>query len=286
MINTIESPYVHAGNETNFDSLVLKNSDSGPVLLNFWSKKAGPCLRLYPILDKVIHHFGGKILLVNIDVDKEVSICKTFGIASVPTLKLIRQQEVQETLFGYQSEADLLRSLEKYSKNESDKALAEALSMYAQGEHSVAFEMIANAIVADPTNCKLPETMCKILIHEKRYGDATNLIGSLPNDMRDDNKIKRLIYLLEFHAVVAKNNEIDILDTQANNEPVNLQHLFFHSAHCVINQDYEQALQSLERIIDQDANYQDNIAKQALTKVLFILGEAHELVDIPKASEN
>jgi len=45
MIDTIESPYIHAAGDDNFQSLVLENSKADPVLVNFWTKNAGPCLR-------------------------------------------------------------------------------------------------------------------------------------------------------------------------------------------------------------------------------------------------
>ncbi len=65
-----DSPLIFDGTEENFEALVLENSILGPVLVNYWSPKAGPCLRLYPVLDKLIHEFGGKFLLVNVNTDK------------------------------------------------------------------------------------------------------------------------------------------------------------------------------------------------------------------------
>ena len=58
----LESPYILAGSSENFAALVLENSTLGPVLVNYWSPKAGPCLRLYPILDNLIHEFAGKMI--------------------------------------------------------------------------------------------------------------------------------------------------------------------------------------------------------------------------------
>ena len=69
MIETIESPYIHEAKSENFKALVLENPNHGPALVNFWSKKAGPCLRQYPILDKLIWDYAGRVLLVNIDTD-------------------------------------------------------------------------------------------------------------------------------------------------------------------------------------------------------------------------
>ena len=35
-----------------FEALEFENSKLGPVLVDFWSRKAGPSIRLCPVLDK------------------------------------------------------------------------------------------------------------------------------------------------------------------------------------------------------------------------------------------
>jgi len=197
MIEGLDSPFIHTATDDNFLKLALENSDSGPVLLNFWSKKTGPCLRLYPILDKVIHHYKGGMLLVNIDVDTEFKVTKEYGIASVPTLKILRKQKIVDTLFGHQSENDLRNSLDKYVSSISDQALVQALTKYTEGQQSTTLELIATAIVADPDNMKLPTTMCKILIHEDRYKDAAKLLDSLPNMVKESKSIAKLQIIVQ-----------------------------------------------------------------------------------------
>lgn len=196
MIDTIESPYIHAATFDNFKALVLDNSIQGPVLVNFWSAKAGPCLRLYPLLDKLIHHYEGRILLINIDTQIEIKVCKEYGITSVPTLKLFRNSEVVETIFGYQSEKDLMKVLDGYVARESDQALAEVIELYSSNEKIQAYEKLAEAIVDDPVNPRLPLAMCKLLNHEQRIDEAIKLIESLPADTRGYYEITKLYDLL------------------------------------------------------------------------------------------
>lgn len=111
MIESIESPFIDAENFENFQSLVIENSNKGPVLVNFWSKKASPCLRQYPILDKLVHKFDGRLLLINVDTESDYKISKQYSIISVPTLKLFRDEKIVETMHGYQPETDLNRVL-------------------------------------------------------------------------------------------------------------------------------------------------------------------------------
>lgn len=68
-VDSIESTWIKAAGEDSFTGMVLQNSEQGPVLVSFCSRKVGPCIRQCPVLDKVIHQFEGKALLVNVDAD-------------------------------------------------------------------------------------------------------------------------------------------------------------------------------------------------------------------------
>jgi len=278
MIETIDSPYIHAAIADNFQSLVLDNSNRGPVLVNFWSRKAGPCLRQYPILDKIIHHYGGRILLVNIDTEKEVILTKEYGITSVPTLKLFRDEQVVETWHGYQSEEELLKVLDNYVARESDQDLARAIQIYTEGKTTEAYEMIANAIVNDPVNPRLPLAMCKLLKHEERYEEALKVINALPAAIRKNAEITQFHDLLSFYVDIDPTKNIAALNTRLESSPDDIEAKQQLTAHYVIAQQYEKALKQLVSIIDTDPGYADNYAQKAMLRVFNLLGSKHPLV--------
>jgi putative thioredoxin len=278
MIETIDSPYIHAAIADNFQSLVLDNSSHGPVLVNFWSRKAGPCLRQYPILDKIIHHYGGRILLVNIDTEKEVIITKQYGITSVPTLKLFRDEQVVETWHGYQSEENLLKVLDNYVARESDQELARAVQTYAEGKTTEAYEMIANAIVNDPVNPRLPLAMCKLLKHEERYEEALKVINALPDALRNNAEITQFHDLLNFYVDIDPTKNIAELNALLETSPQDWAIKQQLIAHFVIRQQYDQALEQLVNIMDTEPGYSDNYAQKAMLQVFNLLGSKHPLV--------
>ena len=278
MIETIDSPYIHAATADNFQSLVLENSSKGPVLVNFWSKKAGPCLRQYPILDKIIHHYGGRILLVNIDTEKEVIITKQYGITSVPTLKLFRDEQVVETWHGYQSEENLLKVLDNYVARESDQELARAVQTYDEGKTTEAYEMIANAIVNDPVNPRLPLAMCKLLKHEERYEEALKVINALPDALRNNAEITQFHDLLNFYVDIDPTKNIAELNALLETSPQDWAIKQQLIAHFVIRQQYDQALEQLVNIMDTEPGYADNYAQKAMLQVFNLLGSKHPLV--------
>ena len=277
-LDSLDSPYIHAANSDNFKTLVLENSGLGPVLVNFWSKNAGPCLRQYPILDKLIHDYAGRLLLINIDTKTEIIFTKEYGIASVPTLKLFRNGEVVETLHGYQSEHDLVKMIDPYVARDSDQTLASAIHQYSQGNQEKAYEMITDAIVEDPKNPRLPLAMCKLLRHEHRYTDAVKLVKSLPEDIRENSDIKIFYEIVRFYAERNDEQTSEQLRelVQSKTSDLELKQQWF--IQLVIDEEYEAALSQLVEIMEVEQGFDDNYAQQAMLRVFILLGDAHPLI--------
>lgn len=280
MIDTVNSPYIHTGTSDNFKALVLENSHRGPVLVNFCSKKSDPCLQQYPILDQLIHHYAGRLLLINVDTESEFVVTKEYGIASVPTLKLFRNELVVETLHDFQSEADLKKIIEEYVTRESDLKLADAIEMFTSGNARAAYETIAELIVDDPVNPRLPLTLCKLLKHEGRYEEAIKLIESLPTDIRANSEVQQFYILLGFFNELDPTTDMARLKQQsvAVKDDLAVKRKFVTAL--VTEQQFEEALQLLVEIMEMDPGYQENYAQQAMLKIFAIVGTDDPLVDI------
>jgi putative thioredoxin len=278
MIETIDSPYIHAGSAENFEALVLRNSNQGPVLVNFWSKKAGPCLRQYPVLDKLIHDYGGRLLLVNVDADAEVKITGEYGIASLPTLKLFRREEVVETLHGYQSEAELINRLNQYVARDSDQLLADAIAGYSRGDQQQAYASLSDAIVNDTANPRLPIALCKLLKHERRYSEALTFLASLPHEIGAMDEVNALRDELGFMLIADNITDVEALIEQAGRKPDDLHAKVELSAFYILNGDFGPALQLLVEIMEIEQGYHDNYAQKSMLKIFDRLGRDHELV--------
>lgn len=278
MVDTLASPYIVEGTTDNFKAIVVENSAQGPVLVNFWSKKAGPCLRQYPILDKLVHHYAGRVLLVNVDTENEFVFTKEYGITSVPTLKLFRDGQVVETLYGYQSEGDLQKLLDRYVARDSDQLLLQAIKHFTEGKLSRAYETITEAIVEDPANPRLPLAMCKLLRHEGRFEEAMRLLDALPKEIRSDEEIAQYYHIIEFCLQSDMSRELDEMIGQLETTPEDISLLQQLVAHFVMHKQYEQALQHLIRIMDIDQAYDENYAQKAMLKIFNILGHDNPLV--------
>ena len=226
----------------------------------------------------MIHHYDGRVLLINVDTEKEVDFISEYRIASVPMLKLFRRGQVVETLSGFQSEDDLQKLIEQYVTRDSDLKLADAVDLFTSGNARAAYEMIAELMVNDPINPRLPLTLCKLLHHEGRYAEATKLIATLPPDIRQNYEVDQFDALLSFFAEVNAAEDIVALEKQLAASASNLAVLRQLTAHLVTQQQYQAALQRLVEIMEIEPGYAENYAQQAMLKIFRILGSEHQLV--------
>ena len=61
-----------------------------PTLVDFYATWCGPCQTMHPILDELKNHFGEKIKVLKIDVDKNQHVASQFKIRGVPTFMLFK----------------------------------------------------------------------------------------------------------------------------------------------------------------------------------------------------
>ena len=73
-----------------FRSVVEQNEI---VIVDFWAEWCGSCKRFAPIFERVAaRHADVKFIKVNTDVEQEISA--SFEIKSIPTLAVIKQQQI------------------------------------------------------------------------------------------------------------------------------------------------------------------------------------------------
>ena len=183
------SAYILDVTSDDFNKAVLSNSHKGPVMVNYWSDNAGPCLRLWPVLEKLANDYNGQFLLVNIDTNKEKQLAHDYGVNSVPTVKLFINGEVVDQIHGYDSPGSFKKMLDKYLARESDKDLALAVNEYQNGNKEAAFEQLNKLIFIDPENSRILLAYAKLLMKEEAYEQAYALLEKTPLKNESDEAV-------------------------------------------------------------------------------------------------
>ncbi len=87
---------------------------SGVVLVDFWAPWCGPCRMQSPVIETLSQAMEGEVEFYKMNVDEEVKTAQQFGIMSIPTMIVKKDDEVVETLVGYHDQARLEQILRQY----------------------------------------------------------------------------------------------------------------------------------------------------------------------------
>jgi thioredoxin 1 len=89
---------------------------SGVTLVDFWAPWCGPCLMQGPIIEKVAAAMAGQVKVGKCNVDEAPKTSERFGIRSIPSLIILKDNQDVERFVGVQREEDLISILKKHIK--------------------------------------------------------------------------------------------------------------------------------------------------------------------------
>jgi len=93
--------YIELNNE-NFEETIKE----GVSLVDFWAPWCGPCRMIAPVIEELAEDFEGKAKICKINTDEQQDLALRFGIRSIPTVLIMKDGEIVETLIGANSKTE------------------------------------------------------------------------------------------------------------------------------------------------------------------------------------
>lgn len=99
--------------DADFDA-ALASADR-PLLVDFHATWCPPCRALAPSLDRLAVTHADRVQVAKVDIDENPALVERFGISSVPTLLLLRGDELLDRLTGNVGAAELAARVERHT---------------------------------------------------------------------------------------------------------------------------------------------------------------------------
>jgi len=262
-----------------FGRLVIDNSENGPVLVNYWSPNADPCVALMPQLMRVAEEFGECLLLVRVNTDEYSELARDHGVRRLPTVTVFRHGRAIDTLAGADSETALREFIARHiAAGATSEGHARALQAYRDGDIDRAVLLAAHAVMASPRDPRIPIDLAKFLMLAGRFEEADQLLRCLPAAAKNNSDLRALAAHLDFIRVAKVAPPLGVLEDAVRVDAADLEARYQLAAAKVVRDDYEGAIAQLIEITQRNPRFRDGAGMNGLLALFDMLGDHHRLV--------
>ncbi len=96
----------------NFNSEVTASDDL--VVIDFWAAWCGPCKMLAPVFEQLSEEMSN-IRFCKVNVDEQPALARQFSVSSIPTIILIKDGVVIDSVVGYRPKEALREIISEYA---------------------------------------------------------------------------------------------------------------------------------------------------------------------------
>lgn len=254
-----------AVNHHNFATEVLEKSCQKPVLVDFYATWCGPCKMLAPLLEKLVPEYG--FVLAKVDIDENPDLAQTYGVQGVPDVRIAIGGELQEGFVGVLPEAQLRHLLEGLNLQSELDAMLEAVYQQAESDVDAAQATLNDLLSRYPEHRGLTLEAANFYLETGQLEAAEDLLLKIQEYEKDYFPKAKLLKALIFFKRVATETE----------PASDLDRSFQAAAQCVLQEDYQAALEILLEMVGKDRVYRRDGARKAMLSVFDVLGDDHPL---------
>ena len=194
--------------ESNAQQLLIDESMTRPVVVDFWADWCGPCKQLMPILEKLADEYQGAFLLAKVNADEQQMLAQQLGVRSLPTVMVIKEGQPIDGFSGAQPESAVREMLDKHLPSPQAGALAEAEQLLADGDIPGALALFRSAWEESGQKSDMALAYAGALVTANRLDDAESLLKGI-RLADQDARYEQLMAQIELGREAARSPEVE-----------------------------------------------------------------------------
>ncbi len=256
-----------------FEQAVIETSKTVPVVVDFWAEWCGPCRALKPVLEKLAAEYAGKFRLAKINSDENQPLAQRYGVRGIPNVKAFVDGALVDEFSGALPEAQVRQFLDRLIPTPAEKLRQETLREYAELKDAErALRMLGHAAELDPTNEAVRIDSAYLLMTLNRHDEAAQLLASLSELTKMDERVKTLFARLALAANAGNAANGDTLTRRIADNPGDLDARLQLAHLHVAREQHAEACEQLLEIVRRDRKFNDDVARKTLLQLFSVLG--------------
>jgi putative thioredoxin len=259
-----KSAYIRDVTEASFTADVLVESNTTPVVVDFWAPWCGPCRTLGPLLERLAADARGAFVLAKINVDENPALATRYGVQGIPAVKAFREGRVVDEFTGAQPEGRVRDFLKRVAPSQADRALAQATSLLAIRQWAAAEAALRQVLADQPGQPLAALGLVKALLAQGRGCEAEALL--------EDTRFGDVAPSAEKLAALARL----LCEVETPDEALaetDLDSLYYQSARLLARGQLEAGMDGLLDVLRQDKRYRKGEPRLVLVALFELLGD-------------
>ena len=258
---TQPSPYeIH-----DFTKDVLERSHIVPVLVDFWAEWCGPCKILGPVLERLATSNDDRWVLAKVDTEEHQDIAASYGIRSIPNVKLFVDGAVTDEFVGALPEYAVRKWLETAVPDKYRKELDAADDLIHQAKTDEARAALESILAKEPTS----ERARVLLSRLKIFDDPARALALIGGIEEHSSQYPLADALRTIGALLSA------ADQPPGTGESDAAGAYRDAIRMLTSQDFEGALQNFIDVIRKDRSIDNDGARRACIAIFRFLGDEH-----------
>ena len=267
------SEWVIEVGDADFESAVLKRSETTPVVVDFWAPWCGPCRALGPLLERLAAEHQGAFILAKVNVDEAPAVSQAFGIQSIPAVKGFRDGMLVGEFVGAQPEPTVRKLLELVLPTAADRLVAGAATLAPDAAEAA----LREALELEPRHARALLDLARIVAARGDTAGALQLLERVSPPSPLVGESERLAAELRMRTDGAGDQAT--LRARIAADPDDLRARLDLGRTLAALGKHEDALAELLDVVRRDRHFADDGARKAMVDLFAVLGSDDPLTD-------